>query len=177
MYCSYFSFTLKKSPEYVFFMVQKKGHSMENRDQKGRMALFVRQWWDKLEVAPPADEAYGGTRWPSIEEQPPSLELVLYFVRLACPNASFFIEEILQEQERAIVRWQLRGIDSQGFQGRVPTNRRITLAGVHRLREEDGHFVQEWRSADLLSLLLQFGFICLPQQPRISMRWHYSDTL
>ena len=150
---------------------------MEKRDQKGRIALFVRQWWDDLQVVPLAEEAYTGTNWPSIEEQAPSIELVLYFARQACPNASFFIEEIVEEQEQALVCWQMRGIDSQGFQGRLPTNRRITVTGVHKIREEQGQFVQEWRSADLLSVLLQFGFICLPQQPRITVRWRYSDTL
>lgn len=147
------------------------------RDQKGRIAQFVRQWWDDLQVSPPSEEAYAGTNWPSIEEQPPSIELVLYFVCQACPDATFFIEEIHEEQEQAVVRWQMRGTDSQGFQGRVPTNRRITMVGIHKVREEQDHFIQEWRTTDLLSVFLQFGFICLPQQPRISVRWRYSDTL
>ena len=150
---------------------------MESRDRQLRIAQTLRQWWDNLEVIPPAEEAYAGTNWLSIEDHPPSLELVLYFVRQACPDAAFFIEEILEEQNQAMVRWQLRGTDTNGFQGRVPTKRQITMTGAHLLHEQEDHYVHTWRTADLLSIFLQFGFICLPQQPRISVRWKYSDTL
>src|SRR5205807_420360 len=119
----------------AFLLWRRKERLMENSDQKGRIAQSVRQWWDELFVSPPPGETYAGTNWPSIEEYAPSVELVLYFVRQACPDSTFIIEEILREQEQAMVRWQLRGIDTQGFQGRVPTNRQITMTGIHMVRE------------------------------------------
>ncbi|SRR5258707_5663657 len=149
---------------------------MDSRNQQERVAHFLRQWWNTLPALPSAEGVYAGTNWPSIEDQPPPIELVLYFVRQACPDASFFIEEILVEQQ-IMARWQVRGADTQGFQGRVPTNREIVITGLHIVREEQEHFVPVWHTADLLSLFLQFGFICLPQQPRITVRWKYNDAL
>ena len=149
---------------------------MQKRDQQSRIAQFVRQWWDELGENPPADEVYPEMNWPSIHGQAPSLERMLYFVRQACPDASFFIEEMLTDEEETLVRWQMRGTDSNGFQERVPTQRRITLIGMQKIYEEQGQLLRAWSSADLLSLLLQLGFICLPQQPRTGARWHYADT-
>lgn len=150
---------------------------MEKRADADTLAHMVQEQLESVSLLNAKAGEYIGTNWQIIEECPPSIRQIVYFIRHACPDFNVTIEETIGEPEHLMVRWQLQGTDTCGFQGRVPTNKKITMTGMQIVRSEQGRLVLEWESADLLQVLLQFGFICLPQQPRIALRRRSSGNL
>jgi len=101
---------------------------------------------------------------------PPSVQQLLAAIRQACPTLVLTINDMLAERTHVIVRWTLTGTDSQGYQGRLPTGKPITISGIQLIRCEQDQLVEEWEIIDRLDPLLQLGFVCLPKPPTITLR-------
>lgn len=142
---------------------------MENREREMDIVRSVQMQLEVSDLAYESNGAYTSPDWQSIAESAPSIEQILYFVRQACPDFTVEVEEVMNEGERVLVRWKLQGTDTRGFQRRVPTGKQITMTGMRMVRHEREQHIFEWETSDLLTVLLQFGFICLPQQPRITV--------
>ena len=87
--------------------------------------------------------------------------------RTAFPDAEFKIEEVVAGEDKAAVRWTLRGTHEGEWLGIPATGRRFGIPGMHMIRMRGGKIVEEWRSADRLGMLTQLGVIPSPgQQPQ-----------
>lgn len=150
---------------------------MEKQINQTAIARLIQEQLESVSLPNDTENAYSGSNWQSIEEYSPSIKQMLYFTRHACPDFVITIEETIGEPERLVVRWQLEGNDTHGFQGRVPTRKKITMTGIQIVHQEKDRLILEWECASLLQVLLQFGFICLPQQPRIALRRRSSSNL
>lgn len=101
---------------------------------------------------------------------PPTLCQMRHALNRACPDLTLTVEEAIVEGTRVALRWTLRGTDTQGYPGRLPTGKQITATGMQMVRFEEQHLVEMWEMADLLDVLSQLNFICTPAPPRITVR-------
>ena len=104
------------------------------------------------------------------DHDPPCLEQVRRAICAACPDLALTIEDVLAEGKQVVTRWTLRGTDTRGYRGRLPTGRQIATTGIQMARFEQNHLVEVWEIADLLGILSQLGFLCTPELPRITVR-------
>lgn len=155
----------------------EEGAAVENHVQKMLAVHSIQMRLESVDFPVGPVGAYQDTNWQCIEESSPSPEQVLYFIRQACPDFAVEIEETIGEGDRVMVLWRLRGTDTRGFQGRVPTGKQVHMTGVQVVNCNEDGISLEWEAADLLGVLLQLGFICLPQQPRITLRRRSSDSI
>jgi predicted ester cyclase len=73
------------------------------------------------------------------------------------PDATFTIEDIVAEGDKAAVRFTIRGTHRGVLQGIQPTGKKVTLRVIDVLRFE-GHLLRErWGESDRLSLYEQLG--------------------
>jgi predicted ester cyclase len=106
----------------------------------------------------------------------PSLEQVRHAICVACPDLTLTIEEVIAVGEQVATWWTLHGTDTQGYQRRLPTGRQVTTTGMQMARFDNDQLVEVWETTDLLGLLSQLGFLCIPEPPRISVRRFCRDS-
>ncbi len=85
-------------------------------------------------------------------------------VQTAFPDAEFEIEEVVAGEDKAAVRWTLRGTHEGEWLGIPPTGRRFEIPGMHMIRIHDGKIVEEWRNGDRLAMMQQLGVIPSPEE-------------
>jgi predicted ester cyclase len=91
---------------------------------------------------------------------PPGREGFKRFVamlRAAFPDASFTIEDLFAEGDRAAVRGAVEATHRGPFRGIAPTGKRIRYSAIHILRIPGGQVTERWVEVDLLGLLEQLG--------------------
>ena len=78
-------------------------------------------------------------------------------VRLAFPDHSNTIDDIIAEGDKVVARWTLHGThqgDVESPLGRIPpTGKQVAFSGMHIFRIADGKIVERWAEADMLGLL------------------------
>ena len=104
------------------------------------------------------------------EGEPPTLEQVRRAIHVACPDLALTIETVIAEAGQVVACWTVRGTDTQGYRGRLPTGKQVTTTGIQMTWFEDEHLVRVWEIADLMEILSQLGFICTPEPPRVTVR-------
>jgi len=75
----------------------------------------------------------------------------------AFPDACVNAEEIIEVDDRVILRFTMTGTHSGPFLGLDATGRSIRLPGMTILRFKDQKCVERWSVTDSLSLLVQLG--------------------
>ncbi|MFC6991363.1 ester cyclase [Haladaptatus sp. GCM10025707] len=75
----------------------------------------------------------------------------------AFPDVRFDIHDMLAEDDRVMVRFDLVGTHDGPFMGVDATGKKITVSGIVVYRFEDGKIVERWSEADLVGLLRQVG--------------------
>lgn len=78
-------------------------------------------------------------------------------------DPQFTVEDQIAEDDRALVRWTLRGVHSGEFMGAPPTGKTVTVSGMNLFRLAEGRIVEIWVNADDLGELQQLGVIPAPQ--------------
>jgi predicted ester cyclase len=73
------------------------------------------------------------------------------------PDASFAIEDLLQDGNRVAVRWTMTGTHEGSMAGEEPTGNRVELAGIEINRFADGALVETWIQSDQVGLMEQVG--------------------
>ncbi|WP_338728941.1 ester cyclase [Haladaptatus sp. DJG-WS-42] len=75
----------------------------------------------------------------------------------AFPDVSFDIHDMLAEDDRVMVRFDLMGTHDGPFMGVEATGKEVTMSGIVVYRFEDGKIVERWSEADLVGVLQQIG--------------------
>ena len=68
-------------------------------------------------------------------------------------------EDVIAEEDKAMLRWTARGRHTGPLLGIPPTGREVTLRGIDIIRVERGRIVERWGEFDVYGLLQQLGVI------------------
>jgi hypothetical protein len=81
------------------------------------------------------------------------------FFEGAFPEYELFIEEMIAEGNKVLVRGRAKGIHKNEFNGIPPTHRKMDLPFVIRYTIEDDMITDHWLIADQVILLEQLGIM------------------
>lgn len=98
-------------------------------------------------------------------EMPPNLAGVTGFYRQvwsAFPGGTLTIHDRIVEDDRAALRYTLRGAHEGAFMGAPPTGREVVIEGQTILHFRDGRCVARWQALDQVGLLIQLGLMPPP---------------
>jgi len=79
------------------------------------------------------------------------------FFEAAFPKYELFIDELIGEDDKVLVRARLNGCQSGEFNGIPPTGKEVDLPFVIRYTIRDNKIVDHWLIADQTLLLEQLG--------------------
>lgn len=71
-------------------------------------------------------------------------------------------EDVIAEDDKAVLRWTARGRHTGPLMGIPPTGREVTLRGIDVIRVEGGRIVEHWGEFDVYGMLVQLGVIPAP---------------
>lgn len=80
-------------------------------------------------------------------------------VRTGFPDFHVTLEDMVTEEDKVATRWTVRGTHKSEYKGLPPTNKQITVTGMHFHRFAAGKMAETWWNADNLGLLQQLGVI------------------
>ncbi len=86
----------------------------------------------------------------------------ILFFESVFPNYEIFVDEMLAEGNRVIVRGRLKGQHEGEFNGILPTHRIVEFPLVISYQIEDGKIVHHWLMADSMALMEQLGVMNAP---------------
>lgn len=86
----------------------------------------------------------------------------ILFFESVFPNYEIFVDEMLAEGNRVIVRGRMKGQHEGEFNGILPTHRIVEFPLVISYEIEDGKIVHHWLMADSMALMEQLGVMNTP---------------
>lgn len=84
------------------------------------------------------------------------LEHIIFFEG-AFPKYELFIDEMIAEDDKVLIRGRLNGVHKAEFNGIPPTNNKMDLPFVIRYTINNGKIVDHWLMADQVLLMKQLG--------------------
>ena len=110
--------------------------------------------------------ACGSRRWPRLTlghvngQTIPSREVGKGFVAAllsAFPDIHYSIEDALQADDHAAVRWSATATHTGNFFGLAPTQKKVSMIGMTIFRVENGQVTELWDVWDEAGLMKQLG--------------------
>lgn len=86
----------------------------------------------------------------------------ILFFESVFPNYEIFVDEMLAEGNRVIVRGRMKGQHEGEFNGILPTHRIVEFPLVISYQIENGKIVHHWLMADSMALMEQLGVMNAP---------------
>ena len=128
---------------------------------------FERRLYEEIYVKKnsAAIEQFYAADWvshPSPPGMPPGLEGMKQYhaaTGKAIPDLRVKLEDLFAEGDKVACRWTATGTHKGEFMGVAPTNKQITLSGIHIDRIADGKVVETWNCSDMLGVMQQLGVI------------------
>jgi steroid delta-isomerase-like uncharacterized protein len=78
-------------------------------------------------------------------------------LRMAFSDVTLHIEDMIAEDDRVVVRYQMRGLHDGPLAGQSPSLRRVIINGMVIYRVEDHQIADQWCMFDAVGLLRQIG--------------------
>ncbi|MCA1840961.1 MAG: ester cyclase [Actinomycetota bacterium] len=78
-------------------------------------------------------------------------------------DQTFFLEDVIAEGDRVVVRWKNKATHVGEFVGIPATGKDYSINGIDIYRVEDGKLAEHWHVVDQLSMLQQVGIIPGPE--------------
>jgi len=97
---------------------------------------------------------------PSLPGMPPGLEGMKQSHTLtskAFPDMQAKLEDMLAEGDKIACRWTATGTHKGEFMGTPPTNKQVTVTGIHIDRIAGGKIVETWNYSDMMEVMQQLG--------------------
>ena len=110
-----------------------------------------------------AVEQFYATDWvchPSPPGMPPGLDGMKQSALLtnkAFPDMQAKLEDMLAEGDKIACRWTATGTHEGEFMGVPPTNKPVTITGIHIDRIAGGKIVETWNYSDMMEVMQQLG--------------------
>ncbi|MFI7704087.1 ester cyclase [Nonomuraea sp. NPDC049480] len=92
------------------------------------------------------------------------LKALILTSRMAFPNLTTVVEEIVEEGDRLAVRWRSSGTHTGFFMGVPPTKKPVTVAGATFALFDGDMIVEEWVTWDARELLSALGVLTVGEQ-------------
>ena len=105
-----------------------------------------------LDPAFSSDAAY-----PGMKKGPLGLRDFLAALRLAFPDASLEVQQMLSQGDWTACRYRFSGTQKGKFFGIHPTHKQVLLSGVDLWQFQNGRIIQQHGNFDSLGLLVQLG--------------------
>lgn len=83
----------------------------------------------------------------------------VHSIRTAFPDLHLTIEDMFQDGDVVITRFNSRGTQKGNFQGIAPTGKHCDVSGITISRFSDGKIVEAWVQTDALGLMQQLGAV------------------
>jgi len=96
---------------------------------------------------------------PDLPPGPESVRQWFNTLFTAFPNSRALIEDVIAEEDKVAVRYQLLGTHEGDFMGLPPTGQQFSMSAINILRIVEGQLVESWKTADRLGLLQQLGLL------------------
>jgi steroid delta-isomerase-like uncharacterized protein len=90
---------------------------------------------------------------------PEGFKAMISPLRQGFPDLRFFIQDMVAEGSRVVVRWTSQGTHRGMFAGTAPTGRQVSNEGIAIYRVENGKIVESWSQVDRLGVLQQIGAV------------------
>jgi len=90
---------------------------------------------------------------------------VVQFVR-AFPDLKFTVLDMVEENEKVVVLWNISGTHKGEFRGVAPTGKKVSVDGITISQLADGKIMDSYVSLDLWSMMQQLGAIPATGQPK-----------
>ena len=90
---------------------------------------------------------------------------VLDMMRGAMPDVNWTVEETIAEDDKVMMRFTMRGTQTQPFMGMPATGKSIQVTAMNIYQLKDGKIIREHGLPDLFSMLNQLGVLPIPQNP------------
>jgi len=106
---------------------------------------------------------------PSMSTEPNSREETIEFgkmMRIAFPDFSYSIEELIAVEDRVISLFIFRGTHEGELQGIPATGNKIEFSGVMISRIENGKIVEDKEEFDQLGMMMQLGMELKPKEEK-----------
>lgn len=91
------------------------------------------------------------------------IEHILFFEK-TFPKYELFIEEMITEGDKVLVRGQLKGVHLGEFNGVPPTHKEVDLPLAIRYTISNGLIIDHWLIADQMLLMQQLGIAETPAE-------------
>lgn len=75
----------------------------------------------------------------------------------AFPDLEYRIEDVVADEDKAVVRWVGKGTHGGDFRDMVPTGKPVTIKGISIFRIRDGKITELWNETDVAGLIEQLG--------------------
>jgi steroid delta-isomerase-like uncharacterized protein len=77
----------------------------------------------------------------------------------AFPDGRALIEDVIAEENKVVIRYQLLGTHEGDFMGIPATGKQFSMTSINIVRIVDGQLVESWETDDRLGLLQQLGLL------------------
>jgi steroid delta-isomerase-like uncharacterized protein len=84
----------------------------------------------------------------------------------ALPDLRFTIEDVIGEDDKVVVSWNISGTQKGEFMGVAATNKRVSVDGITINHVADGKIMDSYISYDALGVLQQLGVVSVPGPPK-----------
>lgn len=88
---------------------------------------------------------------------------IVALFRTAFTDMWWHIHEMIAEGDKVVVRTTMEATHTGEFFGIPPTDKRVSLDGIHILRIADGRIAEHWGNNDDLGMMRQLGVIPSPE--------------
>ena len=141
-------------------MIGPDAHAADARADKKNVLL----WYDAFSKKDPALlDRILSTNWvdiPPAPDQPPGpagARQILAELTMAFPDLDIKVEDVLQEENKVIVRSKISGTQRGPLMGFPAKNRKMSIQAIDIHEFKDGKIVRTWHTEDWMSGLHQLG--------------------
>jgi steroid delta-isomerase-like uncharacterized protein len=82
------------------------------------------------------------------------------------PDLRFSIEDVVAEQEKVVVSWNISGIHEGEFMGIPATHKKVSVDGITIHHIVNGKIMDSYVSWDALGMMQQFGVVLASGRPK-----------
>ena len=82
------------------------------------------------------------------------------------PDLSFSIEDVVAEQEKVVVSWNISGTHEGEFMGIPATHKKVSVDGITIHHIVNGKIMDSYVSWDALGMMQQFGVVLASGRPK-----------
>lgn len=103
-----------------------------------------------------------------------TLKQFLSDFRSAFPDAHYDIDDLVIENEKAVLRYSFRGKHKGNYMGIEPTGKKVIATGMRFYRFGGDKIQEVWDYLDRLSILVQIGWWVPPEEWILAFGWEES---